>query len=207
MARVLTIAVLVSGTGTTLDGLAERIAQSRLSARIALVLADRWGTAAIERARQRDLQTIVVVRRGVDGAEWSRAVAAALEARGVELIVLAGFLAILPSQFVAHFAGRIVNLHPALLPRYGGRGMYGNRVHSAVLQAGDPESGATVHLVTDAVDAGPILLQERVPVLPGDTPETLRARLHPAEVEVLARVIARFADGSWPLPYSGRAPG
>jgi phosphoribosylglycinamide formyltransferase 1 len=102
-----------------------------------------------------------------------------------------------------------MNLHPSLLPRYGGRGMYGRRVHEAVLAARERETGATVHLVTGAVDAGPSIAQARLPVRPGDTPESLRERLRPVEVALLAATLRRFADGELPLPYPGgdvRAP-
>jgi phosphoribosylglycinamide formyltransferase-1 len=119
----------------------------------------------------------------------------------VELIVLAGFLAILPEPFVRRWRGRIINLHPSLLPQFGGPGMYGRRVLDAVLQSGSRETGATVHLVTEIVDGGPILGQARVPVLPGDTPESLRERMRPVEVGLLSEVVNRFADRSFSLPY------
>ncbi|HEY6238291.1 MAG TPA: formyltransferase family protein, partial [Thermoplasmata archaeon] len=125
-----------------------------------------------------------------------------LKERGVELVLLAGFLAILPPEFLRAWSGRTVNLHPALLPRYGGAGMYGRHVHEAVLRSGDSETGVTVHLATDDVDAGPILWQERTSVEPGDTPEVLRERLRPLEMRALSEVLRRFADGTWNLPYA-----
>jgi phosphoribosylglycinamide formyltransferase 1 len=201
--RHLPIGVLVSGEGTTLDGLAELVAGDHLPARIALVVADRPGAGAIERARARGLPTIVLPARGAVPDAWATRLTAELVNQGVELVVLAGFLSILPPLFVERWHGRAINLHPALLPRYGGRGMYGARVHRAVLDAGDAETGATVHLVTGDVDGGPVLAQEKIPIEPGDTPETLRDRLHPIEVALLAATIRRFADGSLPLPYPG----
>ncbi len=204
MSRRLTIAVFVSGEGTTLDALAELVMGEHLPARIALVVADRPHAFAIERARRRGLPTVVLPSRGVDPDDWSRRVTAELESKGVELVVLAGFLTILPTSWVERWKGRAINIHPALLPHYGGAGMYGHHVHEAVLAAGDRESGATVHLVTADVDRGPTLAQERVPVLAGDTPDTLRARLHPVEVGLLAAVIRRFAEGALPLPYPER---
>ncbi|MCI4370825.1 MAG: hypothetical protein L3J81_05815, partial [Thermoplasmata archaeon] len=101
----------------------------------------------------------------------------------------------------ARWAGRTVNVHPSLLPRHGGPGLYGRRVYESVLAAGDRESGATVHLVTDRVDEGPRLLQERFPVEPGDTPESLQVRTQAVERRLLLEAVARFADGRWPLPY------
>jgi len=198
---MLPVAVLVSGEGTTLEGLAELAVGGHLPIRIALVVSDRPHIPAIERARRRGIPTIVLPTKGADPVEWSERLTRELTDKGVELVVLAGFLSILPSSWVRRWPGRAINIHPALLPKYGGPGMYGERVHRAVLAAGDSESGATVHVVTDEVDGGPIVAQERVPVLPGDTPESLRARLHPVEVALLAATLRRFAEGDLALPY------
>lgn len=209
MPRLLALAVLVSGEGTTLEALAESIAGGHLPARIGLVVADRPYTPAIERARRRGLATLVLPFRGTDEADWSDRLDRALGESRSELVVLAGFLAILPSRFLAKWSGRVVNLHPSLLPAHGGRGLFGRRVHEAVLASGDRETGASLHLVTEAVDQGPVLAQARTLVLPDDTPESLRERVRPLELKVLEDGIRRFADGSWPLPFSppgGRAP-
>ncbi len=205
MARPIAIAVFVSGEGTTLDALAELVLGDHLPARIALVVADRPHAPAIERARRRGLPTLVLPSHGVDLARWSAQATDELARRSVELVVLAGFLTILPPEFLAHWRGRTINVHPSLLPKYGGPGMYGDRVHRAVLAAGEAESGATVHLVTGDLDRGTPLDQERVAVVAGDTPATLRARLHPVEVRLLATTIRRFAEGALPLPYPERA--
>jgi phosphoribosylglycinamide formyltransferase 1 len=199
--RLLPVAFLVSGEGTTLEALAEQVAGGHLPARLALVVADRGEAPAIERARQRGLPTLVLPTRGVDAEGWGAELTRELEAQGVELVVLAGFLSILPESWVQRWHGRAINLHPSLLPRYGGPGMYGRKVLAAVLAARERSTGATVHLVTNDVDAGPALAQERVPVAPDDTVETLRARLHPVEVALIAHAIREFADGRWPLPY------
>jgi phosphoribosylglycinamide formyltransferase 1 len=204
--RTLSIAVLVSGEGTTLEGLAELAVGGHLPVRIALVVSDRPHAPAIERARVRGIPTIVLPARGVDPNVWSDRLTAELLEKGVELVVLAGFLSILPSRWVERWQGRAINIHPSLLPRHAGPGMYGMRVHRAVLASGEPETGASVHLVTSAVDAGPIIAQERLPVLSNDTPESLRARLHPVEVALLASTIRRFAEGQLPLPYSSSDP-
>ncbi len=210
MTRTLPVAVLVSGEGTTLEGLAELAVGGHLPVRICLVVSDRPNIPAIERARRRGIPTVVLPTRGVDPVAWSDRLTKELADKGVELVVLAGFLSILPPRWVEQWRGRAINIHPALLPRHGGPGMYGMRVHRAVLAAGEPETGATVHVVTNEVDGGPTVAQERMAVIPGDTPESLRVRLHPIEVGLLAATIRRFADGDLPLPYSGpgrTAPG
>lgn len=201
MTRTLPVAVLVSGEGTTLEALAELAVGGHLPIRIVLVVSDRPHIPAIERARRRGLPTIVLPTRGVDPDVWSDRLTQELVDKGVELVVLAGFLSILPPRWVERWLGRAINLHPSLLPRYGGPGMYGPRVHRAVLASGDRETGATVHVVTSDVDAGPTVAQERLPVLPDDTPESLRARLHPVEVALLAATLRRFAEGELPLPF------
>ncbi|MCI4372863.1 MAG: phosphoribosylglycinamide formyltransferase [Thermoplasmata archaeon] len=201
MARTLTIGVLVSGEGTTLDALAEMAAGGHLPAQFALVVADRPHAPAIERSRVRGLPTLVLPTHGGDPEIWAARLTSEFESRGVELVVLAGFLSILPASWVRHWRGRAINLHPSLLPRYGGPGMYGRKVHEAVIAGHERTTGATVHLVTDDVDGGPAIVQDRIPVVPDDTPETLRERLAPVEVALLALAIRRFAEGVLPLPY------
>ena len=203
MPAPLALGVLASGEGTTMDGLAEAIARDRATVRIALVVSDRPDAPALERARRRGFPTVVLPRSAGEPDAWGAALTAVLAAHHVDVVILAGFLPILPPTWVERWRGRAINLHPSLLPRYGGRGMHGRRVHEAVLAAGDRETGATVHLVTDTVDGGPAVAQERLPVLPGDTPETLRDRLRPVEIALLAATVRRFADGSLPLPYPG----
>jgi phosphoribosylglycinamide formyltransferase-1 len=197
----LPIAVLVSGEGTTLDAIAEQVSAGTLPVRIVLVVSDRPNVPALAKARRRGLPTVELPSRKSDREAWARSLTGVLEVAGAELVVNAGFLSILPASWVDRWAGRAINLHPALLPRYGGMGMYGAHVHRAVLASGDRESGASVHLVTAQVDGGPVIAQERIPVLPGDTPESLRERLHPVEVRILSETIRRFAAGELPLPY------
>ena len=201
MGRTLAVSVFLSGEGTTFDALAEAIAGGHVPARITLVLSDRPHAPGIERARHHGLPTAVRPLRGVAPERWSREVSSLLTERNVELVVRAGFLAILPDPFVEAWRGRIVNVHPSLLPAHGGPGMYGLRVHSSVLAAGEKETGASIHLVTREVDGGPVLLQETVPVEPGDTPDSLRDRVRPVERRLLGEAIRRFADGEWPLPH------
>jgi phosphoribosylglycinamide formyltransferase-1 len=172
--------VLVSGNGTNLQALIDAEKQGRLgSGKIALVVSDRGGAYALKRA---EAAGIPARTEGADPRRdlSDRLLGIAREGE-IGLVVLAGFLSILEGEFIRAYAGRIINLHPSLLPKYGGPGMYGLRVHRAVLEAGERESGCTVHLVDAGTDTGPILLQRAVPVLSGDTPEGLAARIHREE--------------------------
>jgi phosphoribosylglycinamide formyltransferase 1 len=206
MARELPIAVLVSGEGTLLEALAAELRAGPLPVRIALVVSDRPRAGAVERARRAGIPTECLPHAGLSDERWSLALDSLLRSRGVELVLLAGFLAVLPAELLARWAGRVINVHPSLLPRYGGPGMYGLNVHRAVLAAGDATTGATVHLVTRAVDAGPILAQRSLPVEVGETPERLRDRLRPVELELLTEVLGRFARGEWSLPHPAGDP-
>ncbi len=174
------LAVLVSGGGRSLENLAQRCAAGELEAEIALVLCNVPTAFALERARRLGLEHVVVDhRQHADAASFSAAVFREIESRSVDAIVLAGFLRllILPERWL----GRVLNIHPSLLPRHGGKGFYGERVHRAVLSAGERESGCTVHYVTNEYDRGEIVLQRRVPVLPGDDEHTLGARVFEEE--------------------------
>jgi phosphoribosylglycinamide formyltransferase 1 len=201
MPRRLALGVLASGEGTTLEALAEQAAGGHVPARVAIVLSDRPYAPVLEKARRRGLATAVLPLKGTASEAWTARATKILTDAGVELVVLAGFLSILPPSFTRAWEGRAINLHPSLLPRYGGKGLYGDRVHAAVLAAGETETGATVHLVTDDVDGGPVLAQQRVVVQSDDTPESLRVRVQAAERVALYSVIARFAEGAWPLPF------
>ena len=197
----LRVGFLVSGEGTTLEGLVSRWRARGAPIDIALVIADRPGIGAIARASRLGLPFALVDRRSLSPTGFARTLTDRLRLHRVELVILAGFLSIVPPSWVEDWQGRAINLHPSLLPRYGGKGMYGPRVHAAVLAAGERETGVTVHLVTRDIDAGPTLEQRRVAVEPGDTPETLRARVAPLELEALDEVVSRFARGDLPLPY------
>jgi len=174
------VAVLASGGGTNLQALLDALTDSPL-ARVARVITNRPDAGAVQRARRSGVPT-TVLRTSDDPAELLAALAAS---PGAELVVLAGYLRLVPPAVVARFRWRMINIHPALLPAHGGPGMYGRRVHEAVLASGAAESGATVHYVDEQYDRGPIIAQARVPVRPGDTAETLAARVLEAEHELL----------------------
>lgn len=191
------VVVCISGRGSNLAALLDALRSDDAPARVVLVVSDRPGASGLLRAAELGIDT-AVLRDPSDAAEWL----ALLDDAGAELIVLAGFLKLVPAAVVASYRGRIVNVHPALLPAFGGAGMYGTRVHRAVLESGASESGATVHLVDEAYDRGPILAQERVPVRAGDTPETLAARVLEAEHRLLPAVVLAAARAGRPISLS-----
>lgn len=191
----LPIGVLVSGRGTNLQAVIDAIGAGRLDTRIVLVASNRLEAPALERARRAAVPTEVFVEADHGSrAAAHAAMADALLARGARLVVLAGFDRILVPVFFERLGSvPVLNIHASLLPRYGGRGMVGIKVHEAVLAAGDSETGATVHLAHPGrVDEGEIVVQRRVPVLPGDTPELLAARVLAQEHEALVEAIGRF---------------
>lgn len=190
------LAVCVSGRGSNLLALLEALRGSSL-ARVAVVLSNRADAPALERARAWGIAAEAFTSYR-DGAEWLTR----LRAHDVDLIVLAGYLKLVPAEVIRAFRGRIVNIHPALLPAFGGPGMYGHHVHEAVLKSGVVETGATVHLVDEEYDRGAILAQARVPVRPDDTPETLSARVLEAEHRLLPQVVLRAAEAGRPVPLA-----
>jgi phosphoribosylglycinamide formyltransferase 1 len=179
------VAVLVSGGGTNLQALLDRLHDSPV-ARVARVISNRPDAGALARARQAGVPS-VVLRNAGDATELFGAL------NDMQIVVLAGYLKLIPAAVVKQFRGRMINLHPALLPDFGGPGMYGHYVHAAVLASGARESGASVHFVDEEFDRGAIIAQERVPVEPGDTPETLAARVLEAEHRLLPRVVLDLA--------------
>jgi formyltetrahydrofolate-dependent phosphoribosylglycinamide formyltransferase len=188
------LAVCVSGRGSNLLALIDALDRSPL-AQVVLVLSNRPDTPALELARERGIHAVALTDYR-DPFEWL----ARLSAEGVDLVVLAGYLKLVPAEVIAAYRGRVLNIHPALLPAFGGPGMYGKRVHEAVLASGARMSGATVHLVDEEYDRGEILAQARVPVLPGDTPETLAARVLEAEHRLLPAVVLKAAEAGRPVP-------
>lgn len=180
--------------------LLEALAGSPL-AEVALVLSNRPDAPALARARERGI-TAESFTNHRDPGEWL----ARLTRHRIDLVVLAGYLKLVPAGVIAAYRGRILNIHPALLPDFGGAGMYGHHVHEAVLQSGAPVSGATVHLVDEEYDRGEILGQAPVPVLPGDSPETLAGRVLAAEHRLLPAVVLAAARAGHPVKLPDPLP-
>ena len=194
------VAVLVSGGGTNLQALIDYEAEHKVECpyEIVVVISDHKDAFALERAQKAGIPTAITSPFSVMGKDVAQnatrdekrlAVSNAMlehcQKYGAQIIVEAGCLTVLSGDILKNYANRIINLHPALLPKFGGVGMWGHHVHEAVLAAGETESGCTVHLVNEVCDGGEILLQKKVPVLPDDTPETLYARIAPKEHEAL----------------------
>jgi phosphoribosylglycinamide formyltransferase-1 len=202
------ILVLVSGGGTNLQALIDAERAGHLwNAKIAAVLSDKGQAYALKRAADAIIPTIVEPpdpslpkpERRVDLSDRILKFCLALD---IHLIVEAGFLSILAGEILTEYEGRIINLHPALLPKYGGIGMYGHHVHEAVIAAGEKESGCSVHLVTAGVDEGPVLLQRKVPVLPDDTPDTLAERIHVQEHIAIVDATRMMVERLAPIGYN-----
>lgn len=191
------IAVLVSGGGTNLQALIDAEKRGELGCgKISLVIASKPGVYALERASQNNIESLVLARKDYESiASYSKALADTLEEKGADLVVLAGFLTIIDEQVYEKFPNRILNVHPALIPSFCGKGYYGLHVHEAALEKGVKVSGATVHIVTPECDAGPIVLQKAVEVKQDDTPETLQRRImEEAEWKILPEAVRLFCE-------------
>ncbi len=187
------LAILASGEGTTLQALLDAIGTDRLRTQIVVVISNNSGSGALRRARDAGIATAhLSSQTHPDPDQLDQAILDALSAANADWVLLAGYLKKLGPRVLARYRGRIVNTHPALLPKFGGPGMYGHRVHEAVLGAGEVETGVSVHLVETEYDTGPVLAQCRVPVLPGDTAATLAARVQAREREFLVEVLGQL---------------
>jgi phosphoribosylglycinamide formyltransferase-1 len=190
----LKLAVLVSGSGTTLQNLIDVIRAGGLHANIVVVIGSRPGLFGVERAARAKIWNFVVDRRGSSSvAEFSQRVFGLCDEVGVDLVCLAGWLCLL--DIPPHYAGRVMNIHPALLPAFGGKGMYGRHVHQAVLDHGCKVSGCTVHFVDAHYDSGPIIIQRTCPVLDDDTPDSLAHRVFEQEKTAYPEAIRLFQQG------------
>jgi phosphoribosylglycinamide formyltransferase-1 len=191
--RRLKLAVLLSGSGTTLENIFLRCADNSIHADVAVVLSSRAGVFGLERARQRQVPALTVERRKFDSPDtFSSAIYGELAHYAPDLICLAGFMSLLRVPTV--FQHRVLNVHPSLLPAFGGKGCYGHKVHEAVLRHGCKVAGCTVHFVDNEYDQGPIILQKAVPVLDTDTPDTLAERVQEAEREIYPQAIELIAQ-------------
>ncbi len=191
------IAVLVSGGGTNLQALIDAEKRGELGAgKITLVIASKPGVYALERAANAGIEGRVLARKDYDSiAAYSKVLADTMKAEGIDLVVLAGFLTIIDEQVYEAFPNKILNVHPALIPSFCGKGFYGLHVHEAALEKGVKVSGATVHIVTPECDAGPIVLQKAVEVKQDDTPETLQRRImEEAEWVILPEAVKLFCE-------------
>jgi phosphoribosylglycinamide formyltransferase-1 len=199
------IAVLVSGGGTNLQALIDAEKDGRLkSGRIKLVLSSSPDAYALTRARNNGIETCVAAKKEYpDRSDYSRALLKELDSRNIDLIILAGFMYILDSDFIDHYRNAIINIHPALIPSFCGDGFYGLRVHEAALSYGVKLTGATAHFVTEVTDGGPIILQKAVEIKEGDTPEILQRRvMEQAEWQILPLAAELFCAGK--LSVEGR---
>ena len=196
----LAVAVLVSGSGSNLQALIDRFGAPTSSVEVRLVVASRPGIRALDRAASAGIRSVVLP---ADRIEADAVLRDALSDAALDLVVLAGYLRLIPASLVDRWEGRMLNIHPALLPLFGGPGMYGRKVHEAVLTAGVSETGATVHLVDERYDGGPIVAQRRVAVCDGDDADILAARVLAAEHELLPDVLAAIADGTCRLEAGG----
>ena len=201
MGRRPRIAVLLSGTGTSLENLLERIDEGSVPGEVCVVVSSKANAPGLERARRRGIPALAVPRKEhADVARFNDAVHAALDAHGPDLVLLLGFLS--PFETRGRFERRALNVHPALIPSFCGKGFYGRRVHEAVLAAGAKVSGATVHFVDGEYDHGPIVLQEAVAVREDDTPDSLAARVQEVERRLVPEAVRLFAAGR--LALEGR---
>ena len=191
MSKTLPIVVLFSGGGTNLEAIARAAATGRLPVEVVAAISNDPKAGGIRRAEALGIPvTVVSHREHADRDGFDTALRAAIDAHGPELVVLAGFMRILTPDFVAHYRGRLLNVHPSLLPAYKGL-----HTHRRALEAGEQEHGSSVHFVTGELDGGPVVVQARVPVHPDDTPESLEARVRPWEYVILPQAIRLFAEG------------
>lgn len=183
------IAIFASGSGTNAQNIIEYFKRS-VKIKVDCLFSNKKDAFALERARNFEVQTFIIER---DAFYNSDEIENLLKKRGIELIVLAGFLWLMPKNLVENF--KIINIHPALLPKYGGRGMYGMKVHSAVVENKDPESGITIHFVNEVYDDGEIIFQAKCPVDGADTPEMVAAKVHQLEYKYFPAIIEKVLLG------------
>ncbi|OGJ86089.1 MAG: phosphoribosylglycinamide formyltransferase [Candidatus Raymondbacteria bacterium RifOxyA12_full_50_37] len=196
-----TLAVFCSGGGSNLQSIIDNVSSGRIPARIGFVLSNNSVSRALERARKHAIPAIHFSGIHYPGpAAYEQAMLKLLEEHAIDIICLAGYMKLVPAQVIRRYQGKILNIHPALLPKFGGKGMYGIHVHAAVIAAKEKESGATVHFVTEQYDDGPVIVQQCVPVLPGDTAEQLAERVLAVEHAIYPEAILRVVSGKASMP-------
>ena len=183
--KVKKIAILASGSGSNAENIANYFNGSDY-AEVSFIIANNPEAYVIERAKRLGIECAVVTKAQFMEAD---SIISMLQERNIDFIVLAGFLLLVPAKLIQAYPGRIVNIHPALLPKHGGKGMYGDRVHKAVVECGDTESGITIHLIDEQYDKGTTFFQAKCPVLPTDTPDDVAAKVHALEYEHFPHVI------------------
>lgn len=199
--RRLRLGILASGAGTTLQAVIDASESGALSAAVAVVISNNSRSGALARAERHGIDCVhLSTRTHADPAALDAAIAAALARHDVDVVLLAGYMKKLGPRTLGRFAGRVINTHPSLLPRYGGRGMYGGHVHAAVLAGGDAATGVSVHLVDGEYDTGRVLASREVPVAPDDDVVSLARRVQRAERPFLIEVLERIATGDIRLP-------
>jgi phosphoribosylglycinamide formyltransferase-1 len=196
------IGVLASGGGTNLQAIIDACKNGTISGEVAVVISDKTDALALERGRKAGIPAVPIPVKGLKREEHEKLVHDALSMYKVDLVALAGYMRIITPWLIDQYKGKMMNVHPALLPLFGGQGMYGENVHKAVLEHGCKVSGCTIHFVTNDVDGGPIILQEAVPVLEDDTPDSLANRIHPIEHKLYPKAVSLFAAGK--LRIEGR---
>ena len=196
----LRLGILASHAGSTMQSILDACAQGRLNAEVRVVISNNSNARALERAKTHSITTFHLSSVNHDAThDLEGAILEKLESHEINVVVLAGYMKRIGPRLLSRFRGCVLNTHPALLPKFGGQGMYGDWVHRAVLQSGDKVSGASVHVVEDDYDTGSVLSSVKVPVEKGDTPETLRERVQEAEREHYVEVLEKIAKGEIPL--------
>ncbi|MFC2091948.1 phosphoribosylglycinamide formyltransferase [Elusimicrobiota bacterium] len=190
------IAVLVSGSGTNLQSLIDNCSSGFIPGEIVLVISSKPGVFALARAKKANIESLIIEKKNFHTEnEFDRYMLEEIKVRKIDLVCLAGYLHKIGTDIIEEYKNRIMNIHPALLPKYGGKGMYGHHVHEAVLKSGDKDTGCTVHFVDEVYDHGAVILQEKVPVKEGDTPQILAERVLEVEHKLFPEAVRRFALG------------
>ena len=193
------ISVLVSGGGTNLQAVIDNVENGFIeNAKIVQVIASKEDAYALTRAKNHNIKGVYIGKKNYPVmSERTDAIIRALDEEKTDLVILAGYMSVLEPKLIEAYRNKIINIHPSLIPKYCGKGFYGHFVHEAVIAGGETESGATVHFVDEGVDTGKILIQEKVPVLPDDTPDTLSARVLEVEHRILPLAAKKSAAASW----------